>query len=255
MAAALLALACADRGGRGGGPPGGRDVPLIGLQRGGHWSVLTIRPPHLNGPQFHMLLKNSVLTGAVSGGAAPAGTLRVNIDEGRRPGLRAAGARVARLLRRRGQHHGRGHLERRPGAPGVRQGLDQGHGRLELVLLQQVATPRACRAPRPSAARACAGRSADIDRSAPQRRLLRVLPRLASPPTARSTAARPAPACPSRPGSRSRRWPGLDDPRRAGHRAGGGAVVAAHRAGRGLRAALRTALHRLLPHHRRQRGR
>jgi hypothetical protein len=77
MAAALLALACADRGGRGGPPV--RDVPLIGLQRGGHWSVLTIRPPHLNGQQFHMVLKNSVLTGAVSGGAAPAGTLRVNI--------------------------------------------------------------------------------------------------------------------------------------------------------------------------------
>jgi hypothetical protein len=70
-------------GGAGSGPGestgGGADVPLIGLQRGGHWSVLTIRPPHLSGPQFHLLLKNSVLTGAVSGGTAPAGTLRVNI--------------------------------------------------------------------------------------------------------------------------------------------------------------------------------
>ena len=81
LLAALVALACADRGGRGGGPPGGRDVPLIGLQRGGHWSVLTIRPPHLSGQQFHMVLKNSVLTGAVSGGAAPAGTLRVSIEK------------------------------------------------------------------------------------------------------------------------------------------------------------------------------
>ncbi len=69
-------------GGAGSGPGGqtaAADVPLIGLQRGGHWSVLTIRPPHLSGPQFHLLLKNSVLTGAVSGGTAPAGTLRVNI--------------------------------------------------------------------------------------------------------------------------------------------------------------------------------
>jgi hypothetical protein len=81
LLAALLALACADRGGRGGGPPGGRDVPLIGLQRGGHWSVLTIRPPHLSGQLFHLVLKNSVLTGAVSGGTAPAGTLRVSIDK------------------------------------------------------------------------------------------------------------------------------------------------------------------------------
>jgi hypothetical protein len=73
--------------GGGGGSSGkgestpGADVPLIGLQRGGHWSVLTIRPPHLSGPQFHLLLKNSVLTGAISGGTAPAGTLRVNIKE------------------------------------------------------------------------------------------------------------------------------------------------------------------------------
>jgi hypothetical protein len=76
--------ACARMGGGGGGSgqggnAPGADVPLIGLQRGGHWSVLTIRPPHLSGPQFHLLLKNSVLTGAISGGTAPAGTLRVNI--------------------------------------------------------------------------------------------------------------------------------------------------------------------------------
>ena len=57
------------------------DVPVIGLQRGGHWSVLTIRPPHLNGQLFHLLLKNSVLTGAVSGGTAPGGVMRVSIKD------------------------------------------------------------------------------------------------------------------------------------------------------------------------------
>jgi hypothetical protein len=86
-ASITLAAACARGGaeggpGGGGGPPGvGSDVPLIGLQRGGHWSVLTIRPPHLSGPLFHLMLKNGVLTGAVSGGDAPAGTLRVNIKK------------------------------------------------------------------------------------------------------------------------------------------------------------------------------
>ena len=74
----LVALgACAERGGGSSRP----DVPLIGLQRGGHWSVLSIRPPHLSGQMFHLMLKNSVLTGAVSGGTAPAGTLRVNITK------------------------------------------------------------------------------------------------------------------------------------------------------------------------------
>jgi hypothetical protein len=58
----------------------GSDTPLIGLQRGGHWSVLTIRPPHLSGPLFHLMLKNSVLTGAISGGSAPGGVLRVSIS-------------------------------------------------------------------------------------------------------------------------------------------------------------------------------
>jgi hypothetical protein len=67
-------------GGGGGVPAGGaRDVPRIGLERGGHWSVLTVRPPHLSGPLFHLQLKDSVLSGAISGGAAPAGTLRVTI--------------------------------------------------------------------------------------------------------------------------------------------------------------------------------
>jgi hypothetical protein len=57
------------------------NVPMIGLQRGGRWSVISIQPPHLSGPLFHLQLRNSVLTGAVSGGAAPGGTLRVNIKE------------------------------------------------------------------------------------------------------------------------------------------------------------------------------
>jgi hypothetical protein len=82
--------ACARTGPRGtgvaaGGAPGSadtsEDVPLIGLQRGGRWSVLTVKPPHLSGPQFHLILKNSVLAGSISGGIAPAGSLRVNINE------------------------------------------------------------------------------------------------------------------------------------------------------------------------------
>lgn len=45
--------------------------------------MLSIKPPHLNGPHFNMLLKDGVLTGTISGGAAPAGSLRVNIaDDG-----------------------------------------------------------------------------------------------------------------------------------------------------------------------------
>jgi hypothetical protein len=59
------------------------DPPQIGLQRGGRWSVLTIRPPHLTGPQFNLLLKNHVLTGSISGGTAPAGNVHVSIaDDG-----------------------------------------------------------------------------------------------------------------------------------------------------------------------------
>jgi hypothetical protein len=73
--------------GRATAPAGASDTadqgaPLIGLQRGGRWSVLTIKPPHLSGPHFHMVLRNSVLSGSISGGgAAPAGSLRVNIKE------------------------------------------------------------------------------------------------------------------------------------------------------------------------------
>jgi hypothetical protein len=61
----------------------GEDTPQIGLQRGGHWSVLSIRPPNLTGPQFNMMLKDHVLSGSISGGTAPGGNLHVNIaDDG-----------------------------------------------------------------------------------------------------------------------------------------------------------------------------
>ena len=83
--AVATTLACSGLGGGSGGGSGGgmpgSDTPLIGLQRGGAWSVISIRPPHLSGPLFHLQLRNSVLTGAVSGGTAPAGTLRVNITK------------------------------------------------------------------------------------------------------------------------------------------------------------------------------
>lgn len=54
---------------------------MIGLQRGGRWSVLTLKPPHLTGPHFHLLLKDGVLSGSISGGTAPSGNLRVEIAE------------------------------------------------------------------------------------------------------------------------------------------------------------------------------
>src|SRR3954447_2838409 len=57
------------------------ETPQIGLQRGGRWSVLSLKPPHLTGPQFNMLLKDGVLTGTISGGAAPGGSLHVSIAE------------------------------------------------------------------------------------------------------------------------------------------------------------------------------
>jgi hypothetical protein len=81
----LLGPGCGNLGGGGGGGLGGAasdmspDTPHIGLQRGGRWSAISIRPPNLSGQLFHLQLRNSVLTGAVSGGAAPAGSLRVTI--------------------------------------------------------------------------------------------------------------------------------------------------------------------------------
>jgi hypothetical protein len=83
----LSGAACSPFGGGGSQGQGGAqqamgtDTPLIGLQRGGHWSVLSIRPPNLSGQLFHLQLRNSVLTGAVSGGTAPAGSLRVTITK------------------------------------------------------------------------------------------------------------------------------------------------------------------------------
>ena len=60
---------------------GGPELPKIGLQRGGAWSFLTIRPPHLKGPQFHLELDGDTLRGSISGGAVPGGTLHIKIDE------------------------------------------------------------------------------------------------------------------------------------------------------------------------------
>jgi hypothetical protein len=81
MALMLAGSACSETGSSVRG--GGEDTPQIGLQRGGHWSVLTIKPPHLTGPQFNLLLKDHVLTGSISGGSAPGGNLHVAIvDDG-----------------------------------------------------------------------------------------------------------------------------------------------------------------------------
>src|SRR3954453_2546774 len=59
------------------------DTPQISLYRGGGWSVLTLKPPHLTGPLFNMMLKAGVLTGTVSGGTSPGGALHISIaDDG-----------------------------------------------------------------------------------------------------------------------------------------------------------------------------
>jgi hypothetical protein len=52
----------------------------IGLQRGGHWSTLSVRPPYLAGPQFLLRLERGLLTGLLGGEAAVRGSLRVRID-------------------------------------------------------------------------------------------------------------------------------------------------------------------------------
>lgn len=59
----------------------GEDTPQISLYRGGRWSVLSLKPPHLTGPQFNMMLKDGVLTGTISGGTAPGGALHISIAE------------------------------------------------------------------------------------------------------------------------------------------------------------------------------
>ena len=59
------------------------DTPQISLYRGGGWSVLTLKPPHLTGPLFNMILKDGVLTGTISGGTSPGGALHISIaDDG-----------------------------------------------------------------------------------------------------------------------------------------------------------------------------
>jgi hypothetical protein len=45
--------------------------------------VLSLKPPHLTGPQFNMMLKDGVLSGTISGGGAPGGALHISIaDDG-----------------------------------------------------------------------------------------------------------------------------------------------------------------------------
>src|SRR3954464_7069322 len=61
----------------------GEDTPQISLYRGGGWSVLSLKPPHLTGPLFNMILKDGVLTGTISGGTSPGGALHISIaDDG-----------------------------------------------------------------------------------------------------------------------------------------------------------------------------
>jgi hypothetical protein len=43
--------------------------------------VLSVRPPHLNGPHFHFILKDGVLTGSILSATAPAGSVHVQIAE------------------------------------------------------------------------------------------------------------------------------------------------------------------------------
>jgi hypothetical protein len=79
--AALLAAAAGACAGPGSSTR--EDTPQISLYRGGGWSVLSLKPPHLTGPLFNMILKDGVLTGTVSGGTSPGGALHISIaDDG-----------------------------------------------------------------------------------------------------------------------------------------------------------------------------
>lgn len=102
VAAAILATAgCAEQAGS--GSPAGRAAraddqgggPEIGLRRGYAWATLTVRPPHIIGPNATMLLKDSVLSGAISGarmhvrinpdgadGYGPSGPVALNFTKG-----------------------------------------------------------------------------------------------------------------------------------------------------------------------------
>jgi hypothetical protein len=57
------------------------DAPAISLARGARWSLLAIRPPYLSGPLFTLILKEHWLTGWVAGESAPAGAVRVQIED------------------------------------------------------------------------------------------------------------------------------------------------------------------------------
>lgn len=76
--ALALFAGCGDGGTR--GPDIDPEAPKIGLRRGAAWSVLSLQPPHLHGPQFSLVLRNSVLSGAMTGGESPSGNIRVRID-------------------------------------------------------------------------------------------------------------------------------------------------------------------------------
>lgn len=47
--------------------PDVRGGPEIGLRRGNAWSTLTVRPPHIVGPDANLILRDSVLSGSLGG--------------------------------------------------------------------------------------------------------------------------------------------------------------------------------------------
>jgi hypothetical protein len=57
------------------------DAPAMGLARGARWSSLSIRPPYLSGPLFTLMLADHTLTGWIAGESAPAGAVRVHIQD------------------------------------------------------------------------------------------------------------------------------------------------------------------------------
>lgn len=77
--AALVGALAACSSATGGAAGGEGDAPTIGLRRGARWSVLALRPPHLTGPHFHLLLRGGTLSGSIASATAPAGNLKVRI--------------------------------------------------------------------------------------------------------------------------------------------------------------------------------
>jgi hypothetical protein len=67
------------------------DGPHIALGRGGHWSVLKVRPPHISGPHFQLVLRHGNLTGTISSETAPGGALSVRITDDGASGFGAHG--------------------------------------------------------------------------------------------------------------------------------------------------------------------